>query len=321
MAKKHGNILVVDDNEGILKSLNFSLKFEFTEVITIKSPNQIPSILRQQSIDVILLDMNFSAGINSGNEGIFWLREIMKLDPDIVVILITAYGDVELAVKGIKEGATDFILKPWNDEKLLATLHNALRLKQQKTKIKKLVDKEKVYQSAYDKAFSTIIGESDEMKKVIDTISKVSGTEANVLILGENGTGKELIAREVHRRSLRRKNTFLSVDIASLSETLMESELFGHVKGAFTSAHEDRKGRFELASGGTLFLDEIGNLTMRAQTKLLSALQSRKIIPLGSNRETAIDIRLLSATNRPIYDMVSANTFREDLLFRLNTIE
>lgn len=320
MAKHKGKILIVDDNEGILKSLKFSLKYEFEEVETIKNPNVLPSLLRSKSYDVILLDMNFSAGVNTGNEGLYWLKEIFRYDKDAIVILITAYGDVELAVKAIKMGATDFIQKPWDDDKLLATLKSALKLKHTK---RKFVEKELSQTKSGPKYQENIkiLGESESIKEVLYMATKVAKTDACVLILGENGTGKELIARDIHCNSTRTNNTFLSVDIAALSENLVESELFGHMKGAFTDAHEDRKGRFEMASGGTLFLDEIGNLSLAAQTKLLTALQNRKIHPIGSNHSVDIDIRLISATNKSLRQMVNNQEFREDLLFRINTIE
>ena len=320
MAKHKGKILIVDDNEGILKSLKFSLKYEFDEVETIKNPNVLPSLLRGKSYDVILLDMNFSAGVNTGNEGLFWLKEIFRYDKDAIVVLITAYGDVELAVKAIKMGATDFIQKPWDDDKLLATLKSALKLKQTKQKFNAKELKRDKSEPKFDKN-TTILGESESIKEVLSMAKKVAKTDASVLILGENGTGKELIAREIHCNSTRANNTLFSVDIAALSENLVESELFGHVKGSFTDAQEDRKGRFELASGGTLFLDEIGNLSLSAQTKLLTALQNSKIYPIGSNHSVDIDIRLISATNKSLRQMVNNQDFREDLLFRINTIE
>ena len=293
MAKHKGKILIVDDNEGILKSLKFSLKYEFEEVETIKNPNVLPSLLRSKSYDVILLDMNFSAGVNTGNEGLYWLKEIFRYDKDAIVILITAYGDVELAVKAIKMGATDFIQKPWDDDKLLATLKSALKLKHTK---RKFVEKELSQTKSGPKYQENIkiLGESESIKEVLYMATKVAKTDACVLILGENGTGKELIARDIHCNSTRTNNTFLSVDIAALSENLVESELFGHMKGAFTDAHEDRKGRFEMASGGTLFLDEIGNLSLAAQTKLLTALQNRKIHPL----DRTILLTLISGSSR-----------------------
>jgi DNA-binding NtrC family response regulator len=321
MKRKKGKILVVDDNEGILKSLKFALKYEFEEVEAIKNPNLIPSLLRTRKFDIILLDMNFSAGVNSGNEGIFWLREIFNYDQDAVVVLITAYGDIELAVRAVKEGATDFILKPWDDEKLLATLQSAYKLRQTKVRMRKNEPMQVEPIPSNIQRNTLILGESEEIKQVLDVVNKVGNTDANVLILGENGTGKELIARELHCMSPRTKETFLTVDIASLSENLVESELFGHVKGAFTDAYEERKGRFELASGGTLFLDEIGNLSLASQSKILTALQNRRITPIGSNSSVEIDFRLISATNKPLRQLVRNQEFREDLLFRLNTIE
>jgi DNA-binding NtrC family response regulator len=265
--------------------------------------------------------MNFAAGINTGNEGIFWLSKILKLDPDAIVILITAYGDINLAVQSIKEGATDFITKPWDTEKLLATLNTAYELRQSKLKVDSLKNKQKQLTEDIDKRFYMFTGTSKAMEQVYQTINKVAHTDANVLILGENGTGKELIAREIHKKSKRSSEVFMSVDMGSLTETLFESEIFGHVKGAFTDAKEDKAGRFETASGGTLFLDEIGNLPLTLQSKLLSVLQNRQITRLGSNKVISIDIRLISATNKPIYDMVEENLFREDLLYRINTIQ
>ncbi len=321
MTRKDGKILIVDDNTGILKSLNFVLKYEFADIVTIRNPNQIPSLIQAESFDVILLDMNFAAGISTGNEGIFWLRKILELDPEAVVVLITAYGDVELAVRAIKEGATDFILKPWDNEKLISTVQAACKLRKSKLEVKSLKTKQKYLKDDIDKHYSMFTCTSETMQKVYATIEKVAKTDANIMILGENGTGKELIARDIHRRSNRAKEVFVSVDMGSLSDNLFESELFGHVKGAYTDAKEDRKGRFEIASGGSLFLDEIGNLSLSQQAKLLTVLQNRRIIPVGSNKQIPIDIRLISATNSPILQLVDDGNFREDLLFRINTIQ
>jgi DNA-binding NtrC family response regulator len=321
MAAKKGKILIVDDNVQILDSLKILLKNEYEEIETIKNPNLIPEKIRSGNYDIILLDMNFAAGISTGNEGIFWLREILKLDPDAIVILITAYGDINLAVQSIKEGATDFITKPWDTEKLLVTLNTAYELRLSKLKVNSLKNKQKQLTEDIDKRFQMFTGTSIAMQEVLQTINKVASTDANILILGENGTGKELIAREIHKKSKRSSEVFVSVDMGALTETLFESEIFGHVKGAFTDAKEDKAGRFETASGGTLFLDEIGNIPLSLQSKLLSVLQNRQITRLGSNKAIPIDIRLISATNKPVYNMVEDNLFREDLLYRINTIQ
>jgi DNA-binding NtrC family response regulator len=321
MATKKGKVLIVDDNVQILDSLKILLKNEYEEIETIKNPNMIPEKIRSNAYDIILLDMNFAAGINTGNEGIYWLREILKLDADAIVILITAYGDIKLAVQSIKEGATDFITKPWDTEKLLVTLNTAYELRQSKLKVNSLTNKQKQLTEDIEKHFQMFTGTSKAMQEVQHTINKVAKTDANVLILGENGTGKELIAREIHKKSKRSSEVFVAVDMGALTETLFESEIFGHIKGAFTDAKEDKAGRFETASGGTLFLDEIGNIPLSLQSKLLSALQNRQITRLGSNKAVPIDIRLISATNKPVYDMVDENLFREDLLYRINTIQ
>jgi DNA-binding NtrC family response regulator len=321
MAKIKGKILIVDDNEGILKSLSFILRQEFEEVTAIKNPSKFVSLLQSGSFDVILLDMNFSAGINTGNEGIFWLKEIIKDDPDAVVVLITAYGDIELAVKAMKEGATDFIQKPFDAVKLVSTIKSAYQLRLSKLQVSKLIQKQKHLSADLDRKFTSLIGESTPMLSILSTIKKVAPTDANVLILGENGTGKELIAREIHRQSKRADDVFISVDLGSLSETLFESELFGHVKGAFTGAAADRKGRFETATGGTLFLDEIGNLPISLQSKLLTVLENRYIVPVGSNKPVPVDVRLITATNKNLHGMIKENLFREDLMFRINTIQ
>lgn len=319
--KTKGKILIVDDNEGILKSLSFILKQEFDEVTGIKNPAKFTSLLQSGSFDVILLDMNFSAGINTGNEGIFWLKEIIRADADAVVILITAYGDIELAVKAMKEGATDFIQKPFDPVKLVSTVKSAYLLRLSKLQVSKLIHKQKHLSEDLDKTFVSLIGESSAMMQIMATVKKVAPTDANVLLLGENGTGKELIAREIHRQSKRADDVFISVDLGSLSESLFESELFGHVKGAFTGAIDDRKGRFETATGGTLFLDEIGNLPISLQSKLLTVLQNRYIIPVGSNKRMPIDVRLITATNKHLSELIKENLFREDLMFRINTIQ
>jgi DNA-binding NtrC family response regulator len=321
MSKVKGKILIADDNEGILNSLSFILRQDFEEVTTIKNPAKFTSLLHSGSFDIILLDMNFSAGVNTGNEGLFWLKEIIKVDPDAGIILITAYGDIELAVKAMKEGATDFIQKPFDNVKLVSTVKAAYQLRMSKVQVSKLMQKQKHLSEDLDKKFSSLIGESPAMKDILLTVKKVAPTDASVLILGENGTGKELVAREIHRQSKRSGDVFISVDLGSLSESLFESELFGHVKGAFTGAAEDRKGRFETADGGTLFLDEIGNLPISLQSKLLTVLQNRYIIPVGSNKPVAVDVRLITATNKYLPHLIRDNLFREDLMFRINTVQ
>jgi two-component system, NtrC family, response regulator HydG len=321
MTKIKGKILIVDDNDGILKSLSFILKQEFEEIETIKNPAKFATLLKSGSFDIILLDMNFTAGINTGNEGLFWLKEIIRNDPDAVIILITAYGDIELAVKAMKEGATDFIQKPFDPVKLVSTVKSAYQLRLSKVQVTKLLQKQKHLSHDLDKSFSALIGESPVMKNILSIVKKVAPTDANVMILGENGTGKELIAREIHRQSKRADEVFISVDLGSLSESLFESELFGHSKGAFTGAAEDRKGRFETATGGTLFLDEIGNIPISLQSKLLTVLQNRYIIPVGSNKPVKVDVRLITATNKNLSELTRDNLFREDLLFRINTIQ
>lgn len=321
MEQKYGKLLIVDDNEDLLKAARMHLKRHFAQVDIEKNPEAIPALLGQENYDVILLDMNFTKDVSSGSEGYYWLEKILEIDPSSVVVLITAYGDVQMAVKAIKAGATDFVLKPWENEKLLATIYSAMRLRQSRDEIQHLKIKNQEINIALNDRFNEIIGQSAAMHKIFQTIDRVAKTNANVLILGENGTGKELIARAIHRNSSRQQETFASVDLGSITETLFESELFGHKKGAFTDAKEDRAGRFELANKGTLFLDEIGNLSMPLQAKLLTVLQNRKVSRVGANKDTLIDIRLICATNLPLYDMVKENKFRQDLLYRINTIE
>jgi two-component system, NtrC family, response regulator HydG len=316
-----GKILMIDDDEDVLLAAKMLLKKQNHHVIIEKNPKKIPFLLNNDTYDVILLDMNFSKDITSGKEGFFWLDEIIKHDPTSVVILITAFGDVEMAVRALKQGATDFILKPWQNEKLIATIATAIRLKQSYNEVDKLKKAKEMLEEQISKPFAEIIGKSQAIQEVFNLTDKVAKTDANVLILGENGTGKELIARAIHHRSLRKDNSFVSVDMGAITETLFESELFGHKKGAFTDAREDRPGRFELANGGTLFLDEIGNLTLSLQGKLLSALQSRQVTRVGSNQSLPVDIRLICATNMPLHKMVQEGTFRQDLLYRINTVE
>ncbi|HPN37984.1 MAG TPA: sigma-54 dependent transcriptional regulator [Melioribacteraceae bacterium] len=314
-------VLIIDDNEDVLLAGRLLLKQQADVVITEKNPENILSLVSSQIYDVIFLDMNFTKDMTSGNEGFFWLKEILKVDPLAVVILITAYGDVEMAVKAMKEGATDFVLKPWQNEKFLATFFSALKLRESRIELEKVKNKQEFILSSCENSFGDIIGTSTSMKKVFNTINKVAETDANVLILGENGTGKELVARSLYKKSNRRKEVFISVDMGAITHSLFESELFGHTKGAFTDAKEDRPGRFEVASGGTLFLDEIGNIPIELQVKLLTAIQKHQITRIGSNKIINIDIRLICATNMPIYDLVNTNKFRQDLLYRINTVE
>lgn len=318
---KRGSVLVVDDDPDILQAARLLLKQYVAQVDTEENPANLTQLLQQTSYDVILLDMNFSRGSNSGLEGMHWLEKIIQTDPSISVILITAFGDVETAVQAIKEGATDFILKPWQNERLVTTVQNALRLRTSQKEAHQLRAQAKHLNDAMDTPYQVFIGESAGMRNVFDTIRKVAPTDANVLVLGENGTGKELVSRAIHRASKRNDQVFVTVDLGAISETLFESELFGHVKGAFTDAKEDRAGRFEAAHNGTLFLDEIGNLSQPLQAKLLSALQHRSITRVGSNKQRPIDIRMICATNMPLYEMAAEKKFRQDLLYRINTVE
>ena len=315
-----GKILVVDDNKSVLTALEILLQFEYSSVSVISNPNQISSFPDLSQIDVVLLDMNFSAGVNSGNEGLYWLKEIKKKAPLTAVIMMTAYGGVELAVQALKEGASDFILKPWNNDKFLATLKAAYMLRRSQKEISQLKQKENNLKQLINQDRNYIIGNSKALTAVLNLTNKVAKTDVNVLITGENGTGKELIARQLHRMSPRQKEVFISVDMGSISENLFESELFGHLKGSFTDAKEDRTGKFEAANGGTLFLDEIGNLSLQMQAKLLSAIQNKVIVRVGSNKEIPVDIRLICATNGNLEQMVADGLFREDLLYRINTI-
>ncbi len=321
MSKIDAKLLIVDDDQDVLLAAKLFLKQHFTIVHTEKAPDNIPNLMNNENYDVILLDMNFSKDATSGKEGFHWLNVIMEIDPAAVVIFITGYGDIELAVQGIKEGATNFLLKPWENKKLLATITANLKVRESKKELEDLKSKQKVFIADQDSSYSDIIGSSQAMEQLLNTAQKVAITDANVLILGENGTGKELIARAVHKASNRKDEVFISVDLGAISESLFESELFGFKKGAFTDAKEDRAGRFEAANKGTIFLDEIGNLTLGLQSKLLSVLQNRKVIRLGSNKEIPIDVRLVCATNMPLYQMVNENKFRQDLLYRINTVE
>jgi DNA-binding NtrC family response regulator len=315
-----GRLLIVDDHKQVLKALIQLLETEFESITGIPNPNQIINIIKKEEIDLILLDMNFSAGVNTGNEGIFWLNAILKSDPSAVVVMMTAYADIDLAVRAIKEGATDFVVKPWDNNKLITTLQAAFKLRQSRVENKKLREKQRQINKGINKQVDPVIGTSPAMEKVFQVLAKVAKTDANVLVTGENGTGKELIVREIHNNSRRADEVFISVDIGSITESLFESEMFGHVKGAFTDAREDKTGWFETASGGTLFLDEIGNLSLTMQSKLLTAIQNRVIYKVGSKIPIPFDIRLILATNKNLEDLVAKDLFREDLFYRINTI-
>ena len=310
MLLNNANILVIDDDEDVLVALRLLLKSKVKEVVINKNPNNIQSLMQKHAFDVVILDMNFNGLVNTGNEGIFWLNKIKKQNPEVDVILITAYGDIDLAIRSLKEGASDFIVKPWQNDKILASLSELIE-KKKKIKPKKL----------HLESESRIIGDSEVMQDVFVKLKKVAPTDANILILGENGTGKDLIARAIHDNSLRKNMPFVKVDVGSLTDTLFESELFGYKKGAFTDAREDRKGRFETAHGGTLFLDEIGNITLSQQARLLTVLQNRQVTPIGSNQAVAVDIRLICATNVAISDLADEERFRKDLIYRINTVD
>lgn len=315
-----GKLLIVDDHKQVLKALIQLLEPEFDTVTGIANPNQIISSMNKDDYDVILLDMNFSAGVNTGNEGIFWLNRILKSDPLASVVMITAYSDVNLAVKAIKEGATDFVVKPWDNNKLIASLRAAYNLRRSKIENKKLRDRQKQINKGTVKQDGPLIGKSQSIENVLQVIKKVARTDANILVIGENGTGKELVVKEIHNNSRRADEVFIGIDLGTITETLFESEMFGHIKGAFTDAKEDKTGWFETASGGTLFLDEIGNLSLTMQSKLLTAIQNRVIHKVGSKTPIPFDIRLVCATNKNLEDMVAKNLFREDLYYRINTI-
>jgi DNA-binding NtrC family response regulator len=321
MSKNSGTVLIIDDDPDVLVAAQLLLKQQGVNVRTEKSPHTLPSLLRQETFDAILLDMNFARDVSSGSEGFYWLERILEMDPAAVVVLITAYGDVEMAVRAIKAGATDFLLKPWHNEKLLATISAAMNLRRTRREVERLRLRQQRLSSDLDHRFKDFIGRSPAMQTVFDTIHKVAPTDANVLLLGESGTGKELAARAVHRQSHRADEVFISLDMAALHTGLFESELFGHVKGAFTDAREDRAGRFELASGGTLFLDEVGNLPFPLQGKLLTVLQNRELTRLGSNKTISLDVRLICASNMPLKEMVERKEFRQDLFYRINTVE
>ena len=311
MILKKATVLVVDDDTDVLTAVKLLLKTEAAEVITEKNPENLNWLLQRNQVDLVLLDMNFNSAINTGNEGLYWLRKIKEWKPAVSVIMITAYGDIDLAVRSLKEGADDFIVKPWHNEKLIAT-------------IKDLLEKQAGVKTTKPVKFSgstSILGESDAMLDIFHKVNKIAPTDANILILGENGTGKDLMAKAIHERSLRADKPFIKVDVGALTDTLFESELFGHKKGAYTDAREDRPGRFEDAHGGTLFLDEIGNISLQQQAKLLTVLQNRQVTRLGTNKAIDIDIRLICATNLPLTELANENRFRKDLIYRINTVE
>jgi two-component system, NtrC family, response regulator HydG len=314
-------ILIVDDDRDVLETARMFLKQEFTRVDIDEDPVNIPHLIQQTDYDVIFLDMNFKKGVNDGSEGFYWLNQILGIDPQAVVILITAYGEVDLAVKAMKSGATDFVLKPWKNQKLLGTILAALQLRKSKREVERLKLTQAKLSDDMHTRFSDFIGESPAIRRIHEWIDRVAETDADILILGENGTGKELVARAIHLKSLRKNNVFIRVDLGALTESLFESELFGHVKGAFTDAKADKPGRFEIASGGTIFLDEIGNLSLPLQSKLLTVLQQRQVQRVGSTNEIPVDIRLICASNIPLNEMVAARKFRQDLLYRINTVE
>lgn len=314
MQLKNANILIVDDDPDVLTAVRLLLKTEVRHVTTEKNPEHIRSHLSKENFDMILLDMNFTSSINTGNEGIFWLNEIKKINPEPAVIMITAYGDIDLAVRSLKEGASDFVVKPWHNEKLISTIQETLRRKTSKSPFVPFLHEDSIIGKE-------LLGESEIMQEIFYKIEKIAPTDANILILGENGTGKDLIAKAIHQQSMRASKPFVKVDVGALTETLFESELFGHRKGAFTDAREDRTGRFEMANGGTLFLDEIGNIPLHLQAKLLSVLQNRQVTRLGSNEAIPIDIRLICATNVPLSELANENRFRRDLIYRINTVE
>ena len=312
MILKNATILVIDDDPDVLTAVRLLLKTEVKEVVIEKNPEALPSLLPKKEFDLILLDMNFNSSIHTGNEGIYWLKKIKELAPLTAVIMITAYGDIDLAVRSLKEGAGDFVIKPWHNEKLLQTIKELLQRKPGAASLAR---------SADTVMGTSLLGESEPMQDIFKKMEKIAPTDANILVLGENGTGKDLVAKAIHQKSLRATKPFVKVDAGSLTETLFESELFGYKKGAFTDAKEDRMGRFEAANGGTLFLDEIGNISLQQQARLLSVLQNRQVIPLGSNQLIALDIRLICATNVPFTELANEARFRKDLIYRINTVE
>ena len=316
MQLKNATILIVDDDPDVITAVKLLLKTEVKEIVTDRNPANLPSLLTSREFDLVLLDMNFTGSVNTGNEGIYWLRRSREIKPNACIIMITAYGDIDLAVRSLKEGASDFVVKPWHNEKLISTMKDVLQKKEGSTK-------STLRSAAGEKPIigNELLGESEAMQDIFYKIEKVAPTDANILILGENGTGKDLIARAIHQHSLRADKPFIKVDVGALTESLFESELFGHKKGAFTDAREDRAGLFEAANTGTLFLDEIGNIPLHLQSKLLSVLQNRVVMRLGTNVPIPIDIRLICATNVPIHELANESKFRKDLIYRINTVE
>jgi two-component system, NtrC family, response regulator HydG len=313
MILKKATVLIVDDDTDVLTAVKLLLKTEVQEVITEKNPENLNWLLQRNQVDLVLLDMNFNSAINTGNEGLYWLKKIKEWKPNVCVIMITAYGDIDLAVRSLKEGANDFIVKPWHNEKLIDTIRDLLDKKEGAKPAKASVKS--------SSGETSILGESEAMQDIFYKLNKIAPTDANILLLGENGTGKDLVAKAIHERSLRADKPFVKVDVGALTDTLFESELFGHKKGAFTDAREDRQGRFEDAQGGTLFLDEIGNITLQQQAKLLTVLQNRQVTRLGTNKPVDIDIRLICATNLPLSELANESRFRKDLIYRINTVE
>ena len=321
MRKKEATIIIIDDDEDILFSIRIGLKKHFSEIITISNPKKITNLITEKTIDLVVLDMNYRIGFEDGKEGLYWLKHIKEISPETTVILMTAFGSVNLAVDAIKQGATDFILKPWNVEKLYGIVNSGVELARSKRKNKQLDNIQELKNTTFHQQTKHIIGNSKVMQSAIKLVEKVAPTDANILILGENGTGKYVFAKEIHLQSLRKDNPFIHVDLGALNENLFESELFGYTKGAFTDAHKDTIGRFELAKGGTIFLDEIGNLPLHLQAKLLTVIQNKKVTRLGEGTEREIDARIICGTNADIHSMVIQQQFRQDLLFRINTIE
>jgi DNA-binding NtrC family response regulator len=317
----NSKILVIDDDKDILLSTKVVLKKDFKEIKTVSNPEDIIPYIEKKIFDVILLDMNFTTGATSGKEGLEWLKRILQIDSEATVVMMTAYGDINLAIDSMKIGAVDFVVKPWENKKLLATIISAYNLSKSKKEIVQLKNKQQTLVQDIDQSFSEVIGESPKMIELFNIIDKVANTDANILILGENGTGKEVVARAIHRKSDRTDKLFINVDLGAIAENLFESELFGHTKGSFTDAKEDRAGRFEVADNGTLLLDEIGNLSLPLQSKLLTAIQNKEITKVGSNHPIPVNIRLICATNMPLKEMVDKNEFRQDLFFRINTVE
>jgi DNA-binding NtrC family response regulator len=315
MSLKNTSVLVIDDDPDVLIAVRLLLKTEVKKVVTEKNPENLPALLRENEFDLVLLDMNFKSSINTGNEGIYWLKRIKELKNSVSVVMITAYGDIDLAVRSLKEGAADFILKPWHNEKLISNLEDIIK------KTKRNANGTANRETSESLIGTELLAESEAMQNIFFKLEKIAPTDANILILGENGTGKDLTAKAIHQKSLRAKQPYVKVDVGALTETLFESELFGHKKGAFTDAREDRIGRIEAANGGTLFLDEIGNINLQQQAKLLSVLQNRQIIRLGTNQPIPVDIRLICATNVPLQELANENRFRKDLIYRINTVE